>query len=54
MPGGLAPYEAVLEAEARAARLKLENPVIQDGEFRMRRPVDRRVMRAQLEAAQSA
>ncbi|VDC05148.1 unnamed protein product [Peniophora sp. CBMAI 1063] len=48
MPGRPAAYEAALEAEAEARRRALQNPMVVDGAFRMRRPVDRAAVLAQL------
>ena len=46
VPGGKAPYELELEAEAAAERNRWESPLIRDGEFFMRKPVDRAVAMA--------
>ncbi|VDC04465.1 unnamed protein product [Peniophora sp. CBMAI 1063] len=41
VPGGKAPYELALEAEEAAERNRWDSPIIRDGEFMMRKPVDR-------------
>ena len=46
VPGGKAPYELALEAEEAAERNRWESPIIRDGDFMMRKPVDRAVVSA--------
>jgi len=49
VPGRKAPYELALEQEERDARSRWDSPLICDGDFRMRKPVDRNVTKSSVD-----